>query len=439
MNYTMNEVVQFIEENDVKFIRLAFCDIFGTQKNISIMPGELARAFEDGICFDASAFEGFMHIDDSDLLLFPDPATLAVLPWRPSQGRVVRFYCDIRYPDGRPFEGDGRHILRETVKRTRSMNLTCTIGTECEFYLFEQDANGLPTHIPHDNAGYCDIAPLDRAENVRRQICLTLEEMGIQPESSHHEQGPGQNEIDFKYAGALEAADNLITFKSVVKTMANANGLFASFLPKPLAGKPGNGLHINMSLFQNGQNMFRVGPEAHSAICESFIAGILTRAVEITPFLNSLTNSYARFGEFEAPRFVTWSHQNRSPLIRIPTATGETQRMELRSPDPCVNPYLAFALLISAGLDGIEQKLQLPEPCNVNLFTAPNDVLRKLDALPSTLSEAIRIANESTFIRSVLPQRTVDSYLTAKARECQLFAASSNASQTEHDLYFGRC
>lgn len=438
MNDTMSEVVEFIEENDVKFIRLAFCDIFGIQKNISIMPSELSRAFESGVCFDASGFAGFMHVEDSDLLLFPDPATLSVLPWRPSQGRVVRFYCDIRYPDGRPFEGDGRYILRQAVRRAREKNLTCMVGTECEFYLFELDANGNPTHIPHDCAGYCDIAPLDRAENVRRQICLTLEEMGIQPESSHHEQGPGQNEIDFKYAGAMEAADNFITFKWVVKTVAHANGLFASFLPKPLPGKPGSGLHINMSLFQNGRNMFRTGPEVHSAACESFIAGVLDHAVEITPFLNSLTNSYARFGKYEAPRYVTWSHQNRSPLIRIPSATGETQRMELRSPDPCANPYLALALLIAAGLDGIDGAMQLPAPCNRNLFTAPCEALRQYDCLPDSLGQAIALANESAFVRSVLPQCTADSFLTAKAREWELYAAAADPARTERELYFAR-
>lgn len=438
MNHTMSDVVDFIEENDVKFIRLAFCDIFGVQKNISIMPGELSRAFENGICFDASSFAGFMHIEDSDLLLFPDPSTMSILPWRPSQGRVVRFYCDIKYPNGAPFEGDGRHILREAVAQARALNLTCTFGTECEFYLFEQDANGRPTRIPHDNAGYFDIAPLDRAENVRRSICLTLEEMGIQPESSHHEQGPGQNEIDFKYAGPLEAADNLITFRSVVKTMAQANGLFASFLPKPLAEKPGSGLHINMSLFQNGRNMFENGPDAHSAVCESFIAGVLNRAAEITAFLNPIVNSYARFGKFEAPRFVSWSHLNRSPLIRIPAASGDTKRMELRSPDPCVNPYLAFSLLIGAGLEGIRSDMLLPPPCNENLFTAAASITSQYAALPQSLHEAVSAANASSFIRTILPQRTVDSYLTAKASEWEQCAAQPDPEKAGFSLHFDR-
>lgn len=438
MNYTVSEVIQFIEENDVKFIRLAFCDIFGTQKNLSIMPGELARAFDTGISFDASAFYGFASVNDSDLLLFPDPATLDVLPWRPSQGRVVRFYCDIKCPDGRRFDWDGRQILAQAVTRARNMDLTCAFGTECEFYLFERDENGTPTTIPHDHASYFDIAPLDKGENVRRQICLTLEEMGIQPECSHHEHGPGQNEIDFKYSHALEAADNFITFKSVVKTMAAANGLFASFLPKPLEGKPGNGLHINLSLFQNGKNMFETTQMHHNKLCESFIAGILQRAAELTVFLNPLTNSYARIGAFEAPKCVAWSHQNRSPLVRIPAATGELSRMELRSPDSAINPYLAFTLLIHAGLDGIEQNLDLPVPCNENLFTASRDILNQYPNLPDTLQESIRLAERSDFIARILPARIVRTYLDAKQAEWDRYAAAEDKKAAELSMYFER-
>lgn len=435
MNDTVQEVLRFIEENDVKFIRLAFCDIFGIQKNISIMPGELPRAFTSGICFDASAFRGFMNIEQSDLMLFPDPATICILPWRPSQGQVVRFFCNIRYPDGRPFEGDGRHILREAAARAKARGLTCKIGAESEFYLFERDDKGRPTLTPYDHAGYFDIAPLDRGENVRRQICLTLEEMGIQPESSHHEQGPGQNEIDFKYSDALDAADNLVTFRWVVKTMAAGSGLFASFLPKPLPGASGNGLHINLSLFQNGRNMFRTEKE-HSQTCESFIAGILARAGELTAFLNPLTNSYLRFGEFEAPKYITWSHQNRSPLVRIPSATGELSRMELRSPDAGANPYLAFALLIHAGMDGIDGGLALPEPCNENLFSTNAAASGRYDSLPGSLRDAVELANGSAFLREHLPERTFTSYLTAKAEEWERYQAAEDKSRAEREMYF---
>ncbi len=436
MNITKNEIINFVSENDIKFIRLAFCDIFGTQKNISITPRALKKAFEEGISFDASAFAGFMKVEASDLLLFPDPSTLSVLPWRSfSEGDVIRLYCNIKYPNGMPFEGDGRYLLQNAVKEARKQNLTCMFGTECEFYLFE-DASTL---IPYDNAGYFDVAPLDKGENVRRQICITLEEMGIHPESSHHEQGPGQNEIDFKYADALEAADNFITFKAVVKNIASANGLFASFLPKPLSGKPGNGVHINLSLFRNGENIFQTQTGTkHSAICESFIAGILYRVREISLFLNTLTNSYARFGEFEAPKYVTWSHQNRSQLIRIPHAKKEMQRMELRSPDPCFNPYLAFTLLIYAGLEGISKQSPLPKPCNLNLFSASHEDTKEYEILPQTLNEAIMLAKNSNIVKSIVPERTLKSYLAVKQREWETFFSSSDRNKIEYDMYFQR-
>lgn len=434
MNYTMTEVQKFINENDVKFIRLAFCDIFGNQKNISIMPDELPRAFDYGISFDASAVSGFMNVEESDLFLVPDPVTLTVLPWRPSHGRVVRFFCDIRHPDGRPFEGDGRNILRKTVRNAEAMGYNCKIGAECEFYLFQLDDKGMPTYIPHDFGGYCDIAPLDKGENVRREICLTLEEMGIKPESSHHEQGPGQNEVDFKYSDPLLAADNMITFKSVVKTIAARNGLHASFMPKPLADKSGSGLHINISLNKNGLNVFsKLG---QGTIPEQFIAGIMARIQEITAFLNPLTNSYARFGKFEAPKYITWSHQNRSQLIRIPAAQGEFCRMELRSPDPSCNPYLAFALVIEAGLEGIRKQLPGVPAFDANLYETEQEILDSLSAVPEHLGMAIELAQNSTFIRSVLPSKTIHKFLSIKQREWNLYTQAQNKEQFEKEMYF---
>ena len=279
----------------------------------------------------------------SDLLLFPDPATLTVLPWRPGPGRVVRFYCDIKNPDGSAFSHDTRAILKRVAAKFEELGYVCKIGAECEFYLFKTDANGYPTDVPFDNAGYLDIAPLDKGENIRREIALCLEEMGIKVETSHHEQGPGQNEIDFKFGDALATADNLLTFKSAVKVIAARNGLFASFMPKPIAETAGSGLHVNLSLVKGGQNIFKSREKGHSEIAESFIAGILAKTPEITVFLNPICNSYLRFGSFEAPKYVSWSHENRSQLVRIPAAAGERVRMELRSPDPSVNPYLAFA------------------------------------------------------------------------------------------------
>lgn len=335
MDSTMQAVLQFVEENDVKFIRLAFCDVMGTLKNIAIMPSELPRAFETGVSFDASSILGFAPVDKSDLFLFPDAATLSVLPWRPQTGRVVRFFCSVRTADGSPYGADGRHILRRTLRRLADAGYECRVGAECEFYLFERDAEGRPTKRPQDNGGYFDVAPLDRGENVRREICLTLEEMNIRPESSHHEQGPGQNEVDFKHAAPLTAADDVITFKNVVKTVAARNGLYGSFSPKPLADKPGSGMHVNISLARGGRNIFAPGPDgAYSPAMRSFIAGVLARAGEICAFTNPVPGSYARFGSFEAPRYVAWSHQNRSQLIRIPAAPApEYARIEVRMPD----------------------------------------------------------------------------------------------------------
>ena len=377
-----------------------------------------------------------MNVEESDLLLFPDAATLAILPWRPQQGRVIRFFCDIRYPDGSPFEGDCRHILRQANQKVLDAGMVCKIGPECEFYLFEADDRGNPTKIPQDHGSYFDVAPLDRGENVRREICLSLEEMGVQPEASHHEQGPGQNEVDFKHSDAVSAADNLVTFRSVVKAIAALNGLYASFLPKPLAGQSGNGLHINLSLSRGGLNIFKTDHTGHSQEAESFIAGVLHRAREMTLVLNPLPNSYQRFGSFEAPRFVTWSHQNRSQLIRIPAASGEYSRMELRSPDPSCNPYYAFALLLQAGMEGIEQGRKLCAPCNVDLYGAGAKALNDLERLPASLGEALELAKSSEFLKRALPGRTLSSFLALKQKQWEEYERASDKDALERAVYF---
>lgn len=392
--YRYDEVMTYCEEEDVQFIRLAFCDLMGNQKNIAIMPAELERAFRYGISFDASAVPGFGDEVKSDLFLFPDPATLSVLPWRPAQGRVVRMFCDIRHPDGAPFRRDSRQLLKKAVEAAEKMGVSCFFGVEAEFYLFQCGEDGGPTRIPFDQAGYMDIAPEDKGENIRREICLTLRDMGIRPESSHHEEGPGQNEIDFRYSDALTAADNALTFKAVVKTLAMQNGLFASFSPKPLPRQSGNGMHINISIKSPG------GREDTDA----FMAGVLRRAREMTAFLNPTEESYLRLGERKAPKYVTWSSENRSQLIRIPAAKGEYVRFELRSPDPEANPYIAFALLIYAGLDGIRNRVPLPAPVDANLFTADAAVTDALETLPATLEEAKDLARASAFIREYLPE-----------------------------------
>ena len=400
MKYSKEEVMQYVREEDVKFIRLAFCDVFGNQKNISIMPDELPRAFEYGIAFDASAIRGFGNAARSDLFLHPEPETLTWLPWRPEHGKVVRMFCRITYPDGTPFECDTRRLLQCAVADAEKAGLTFFFGAEQEFYLFELDDRNNPTRIPYDNAGYMDIAPEDKGENVRREICLTLEQMGIRPESSHHEEGPGQNEIDFRYAGALEAADNVMTFQTVVKTVARRNGLFADFSPKPLADAPGNGFHINFSVRSAGDQADQDG----------VIAGIREKAVPMTVFLDPVESSSARLGQRKAPGYVSWSAENRSQLIRIPAASGEFRRAELRSPDPAANPYIAFALMIRAGLYGVENKLALPDPVDINLFGAEETLLSSFVRLPAGLKEARRAAADDAFVRSFIPAQIVDIY-----------------------------
>ena len=437
MNSTASDVLEFIKENDVKFIRLGFCDPLGLQKNISIMADELPLAFENGVSFDAHAIDGFRDVTHSDLLLFPDPATLNVLPWRPGPGRVVRFYCDIKNPDGSAFLHDGRYILGQVIKRAEKTGYVCKIGTECEFYLFTTDENGEPTDVTLDNGGYFDISPLDKGENIRREICLALEEMGIKPERSHHEQGPGQNEIDFKFDDALASADNLLTFKSVVKAIALRNGLFASFMPKPIASAAGSGIHINLSLARNGLNIFKSKTcEELSEPAESFIAGILSKIHEITLFLNPTANSYERFGDFEAPQYVSWSHQNRSQLVRIPAAVGDRVRMELRSPDPSANPYLAFSLILAAGLDGIEQRLLLPPSVDMDLYTADESVTRSFTRLPDSLKKAIDFSENSIFVKSVIGEDFLQKYIALKKEECAAFIAAKDKAAFYREKYF---
>ena len=400
MKYSKEEVLQYVREEDVKFIRLAFCDVFGKQKNISIMPEELPRAFEYGIAFDASAIAGFGDETRCDLLLHPDPETLMLLPWRPEHGKVVRMFSSISYPDGTTFDCDTRSLLKKAIEDAKNAGYAFAFGAEQEFYLFELDEKNKPTKIPYDEAGYMDIAPEDRGENIRREICLTLEQMGIRPESSHHEEGPGQNEIDFRYSDALTAADNAMTFQTVVKTVARRNGLCADFSAKPLENEPGNGFHINMSVKPS---------DASENLCY-MIAGVLDKVEEMTAFLNPTENSYKRFGQIKAPGYISWSGENRSQLIRIPAAVGEYRRAELRSPDPTANPYLAFSLIIYAGLYGLQNKLDMPNAANINLYKADAEALAKYKKLPTDLSSACKIAAASDFIKAHVPAAILDIY-----------------------------
>ena len=398
MKYTKSEVMQFVDEEDVKFIRLAFCDVFGKQKNISIMPGELPKAFSTGISIDASAVRGFDAEGSCDLLLHPDPDTLAILPWRPEHGRVVRMYCTITHTDGTEFKCDTRTLLIKAVNEAKKQGVSFEFGVDSEFCLFLNDENGNPTQIPYDKAGYMDIAPDDRGENVRREICLSLEQMGITPESSHHEEGPGQNKISFRYSDPLSAADNAQTFMTVAKTIAGRNGLFASFAPKPLSEYPGNGMHIH----------FSVSTDDDRDVLMNVIAGILTRICDMTLFLNPAEESYKRLGHFKAPSAVTWSYTDRSALIRIPSRPDTQCHAELRSPDREANPYLVLALLIRAGLEGINSE-SMPSP---DAHMEPGKAFSEgeCDILPTSLEKALEEAKNSVFVRDVLPEEIRRAY-----------------------------
>ena len=401
MQYSKDEVMQYVAEEDVKFIRLAFCDIYGRPKNISIMAHELERAFTYGIAIDGSAVDGFGGEVHSDLLLRPDPSTLSVLPWRPENGKVVRMFCAVTKPDGSPFEADTRNLLQQAVQEAEAEGLSFFFGSEMEFYLFRRDENGEPTRLPYDTAGYMDMAPDDKGENVRREICLTLEQMGIRPESSHHEEGPGQNEIDFRYADPLKAADDAVTFRTVVHTIAARSGLHADFSPKPLKEEAGSGMHINFSVRS------RDGRE----VMPQVIAGVLEHIAEMTVFLNTAEESYRRFGSNKAPRYISWSSENRSQLIRIPAAEGEYRRAELRSPDPLCNPYLAFTLLIRAGLAGLHEGKELPPPADLNLYTAPPEITAAYGLLPENLAQAKQAAKDSAFVAESLPAALIRHYI----------------------------
>ena len=400
MKYSKEEVLQYVREEEIAFVHLAFCDVFGRQKNISIVPSELPRAFEYGIAFDASAIAGFGDEARSDLFLRPDPETLMLLPWRPEHGQVVRMFCSVVYPDGAPFECDTRALLRAAVAQAEERGYSFLFGAEQEFYLFRLDENGEPTRLPYDRAGYMDVAPDDKGENIRREICLTLAQMGISPECSHHEEGPGQNEIDFRYSDPLTAADNVMTFQSIVKFIAQRNGLYADFSPKPLADAPGSGFHINMSVrAADGRDCLY-----------PMVAGVLDKVADMTVFLDPVEESYARFGGHKAPKYVTWSRENRSQLVRIPAALGEYRRAELRSPDPAANPYLAFALMIRAGLRGIGENLELPPAADLNLYQADKATLARFKLLPQDRAAAIEAARSSEFIRASVPEMVAEEY-----------------------------
>ena len=394
--YTKEDILTLVRDNDVKFIRLQFTDILGHLKNVAITAGQLERALDNKIMFDGSSIEGFSRIEESDMGLRPDTNSFVILPWRPKDGKVARLICDVYTPDGDPFEGDPRYILKRVLDEAWDMGYQFNVGAECEFFLFHTDDDGHATTITHDISGYFDLGAIDLGGDTRRDICLNLEEMGYEIEASHHEVAVGQHEIDFKYDEALKAADNVMTFKLAVQSIAKRRGLCGTFMPKPLEAENGSGMHMNMSLMKDGINMFYDPADENknglSGKAYSFIAGIMEHISAITAISNPTVNSYKRLvAGYEAPVYVAWSCKNRSPLIRIPAARGTGTRIELRSPDPSCNPYLVMAVCLKAGLDGIKKGLTPPASIDKNIFTMSELERANLGvkALPRTLEEAI--------------------------------------------------
>jgi glutamine synthetase len=422
-NYTKEDILRIVKEEDVKFIRLQFTDIFGTLKNVAITAEQIEKALDNKCMFDGSSIEGFVRIEESDMFLRPDINSFAIFPWKPEVGKVARLICDVYNPDGTPFEGDPRYVLKKVLKKAETMGFdTFNVGPECEFFLFLKNGDGSPTTITHDNASYFDLGPVDLGENARRDMCLALQEMGFEIEQSHHEVAPGQHEIDFKYNDALTTADAILTFKLVVKTIAYKHGLHATFMPKPIFGINGSGMHINMSLFKNGINVFSGDNDSLKLSKEAywFIGGLMKNIKSIVALTNPLVNSYKRLVPgYEAPVYIAWSARNRSPLIRVPAARGNSTRLELRCPDPSCNPYLALAAILAAGLDGIENKIEPPSPINKNVYQMTDEQKseEEIYLLPGDLKEAIDEMSKSELVKEVLGNHIFTKYIEAKNRE----------------------
>ena len=435
--YTKEDIIRRVMEEDIQFIRMQFTDIFGQLKNVAITASQIEKAVNNQIMIDGSSIEGFVRIEESDQYLWPDLDTFSVLPWRPQYGKVARLICDVHNPNGTPFVGDPRNVLKRVLRRANDMGFTFNAGPELEFFLFQTDENGKPTTQTSDEAGYFDLGPLDHGESTRREICLSLEQMGFEIEASHHEVAAGQHEIDFKYTQALQAADNIMTFKLAVKTLAQKNGLHATFMPKPVYGAAGSGMHVNMSLFRDGKNVFydERDPRQLSPLAYQFIAGLLEHVQGFCAVTNPLVNSYKRLVPgYEAPCHLAWSTGNRSALIRIPTPRGQATRVELRSPDPACNPYLAFAVCLAAGLDGIERQLTPPPETNENLYAIAADLeAQGVSRLPGTLEAAIHALEADPVVTAALGKHVTTQYVTGKLREWEEYR--TQVSQWELEKY----
>lgn len=438
--YTKQDIVRLVEEEDVEFIRLQFTDMFGTLKNVAITKSQLEKALNNQCMFDGSSIEGFVRIEESDMYLYPDLDTFAIFPWRPQQGKVARIICDIYRPNGTPFEGDPRYILKKTINEAAEMGYQLDVGPECEFFLFHTDEEGRPTTLSHERAGYFDLGPVDLGENARRDMVLTLEDMGFEIEASHHEVAPAQHEIDFRYDEAMATADNIMTFKLAVKTIAKRFGLFASFMPKPKYGINGSGMHINMSVSKDGRNIFDDASDELGLSKEAyyFIGGLMKHMRGMTAITNPLVNSYKRLVPgYEAPIYIAWSATNRSPLIRIPAARGAATRIELRCPDPAANPYLALAVCLAAGLDGIKNKIEPPAPVNTNIFNMEKEEKEALSiaSLPADLHEAIEEMKKDEFICKVLGTHISEKYTEAKEAEWAAYREQITDWEISNYLY----
>ena len=439
-SYTKQDIMRMVEEEDVEFIRLQFTDMFGTLKNVAITKSQLGKALDNQCMFDGSSIEGFVRIEESDMYLHPDLDTFVTFPWRPQQGKVARVICDIYRPDGTPFEGDPRYILKKSLAKAAEMGYQFDVGPECEFFLFHTDEDGCPTTLTHERAGYFDLGPVDLGENARRDMVLTLEDMGFEIEASHHEVAPAQHEIDFRYGEGLATADNIMTFKLAVKTIAKRFGLFASFMPKPKHGVNGSGMHINMSVSKDGKNIFCDESDELGLSQEAyyFIGGLMEHMKGIAAITNPLVNSYKRLVPgYEAPIYIAWSATNRSPLIRIPAARGEATRIELRCPDPAANPYLALAVCLAAGLDGIGQKIKPPAQVKANIFHMGKEEKEALhiEPLPSNLQEAVEEMKKDSLVKRVRGEHIVERYAEAKKAEWEAYQEQVTDWEINQYLY----
>ena len=420
---TAEQIMASIKERNVRFVRMQFSDVFGILKNVCLPVSQMEKALNGEIMFDGSSVDGFARIEESDMYLKPDLDSWQIFPWDHSEGYIARLICDVYGADGKPFAGDPRYIMRKNLEDAAAMGYKLNIGPEAEFFLFRTDSEGAPTLETHDNAGYFEVSPVDHGSTARREMVSTLEDMGYEVEASHHECAPGQHEIDFKYDEALASADRIQTFKLVVRTVAQRHGLHATFMPKPIFGIAGSGMHMNMSLSDfNGKNVFYdpEGEDGLSEIAYYYVGGLLKHATAVTAITNPVVNSYKRLvSGYEAPVYIAWSGKNRSPLVRIPAKRGNSTRVELRSPDPCANPYLAEAVMLAAGLDGIRNKITPPPSCDFNLYELSDAERadRNIEMLPGSLGNAVKALLADEVITDALGEHVTKCFCEAKREE----------------------